>query len=37
MQNSENNNWIILDPLENNYEINANMNVITTLLNLNYF
>ena len=37
MQNSENNNWIISDPLEKNYDIYANKNVITTLLNFNHF
>ena len=36
MQNLENNNWIILGPLGNIYEIYANLTVIT-LLNLNHF
>ena len=37
MQDSKNNNWIILDPLGNIYETYANLNVMTTLLNLNHF
>ena len=36
MQDLENNNWIILDPWENIYEIYANLTVMT-LLNLNLF
>ena len=36
MQDWENNNQIILDPLGNINEIYANLNVIT-LLNLNHF
>ena len=36
MQDFENNNWIILDPWENIYEIYANLTVMT-LLNLNLF
>ena len=32
MQDLENNNWIILEPLENIYDMHANLNVITTLL-----
>ena len=36
MENLENNNWIILDPLGNTYEIYANLTVMT-LLNLNHF
>ena len=36
MEDLENNNWIILDPLGNIYEIYANLNVMT-LLNLNRF
>ena len=36
MQNLENNNWIILGPLGNIYEIYANLTVIT-LSNLNHF
>ena len=31
------NNWIILDPLGNIYEIHANLAVMTTLLNFNHF
>ena len=34
MQDLENDNWIILDPLGNIYEIYANLTVITNLLNL---
>ena len=37
MQDLENSNWIILDPLGNIYEICANLTVMTTLLNLNHF
>ena len=37
MQDLENNNLIILDPLRNIYEIYANLTVMTTLLNLNHF
>ena len=37
MQNLENNNWIILDPLGHIYEIYANLAAMTTLLNLNHF
>ena len=36
MQDLENNNLIILDPLGNIYEIYANLAVMT-LLNLNHF
>ena len=36
MQNLENNNWIILDPLENIYETHANLTAMT-LLNLKCF
>ena len=36
MQDLENNNSINLDPLQNIYEIYANLTVIT-LLNLNHF
>ena len=36
MQNLENNNWIILDPLGHIYEIYANLTVMI-LLNLNHF
>ena len=37
MQDLESNNWIILDPLGNMYEIYTNLTVMTTLLNLNHF
>ena len=37
MQDLENNNWIILDRLENIYEIYTNLTVMTTFLNLNHF
>ena len=37
MQELENNNWIISDPLENIYEIYANLNGMTILLNFNHF
>ena len=37
MQDLENNNWVILDPLGNIYEIYANLTVMTTLLNFSYF
>ena len=37
MQNLENNNWIILDPLGHINEIYANLAAMTTLLNLNHF
>ena len=37
MQDLENNNWIILEPLENIYDMHANLNVITTLLKFNQF
>ena len=37
MQDLESNNWIILDPLGNIYEIYTNLTVMTTLLNLNHF
>ena len=33
----ENINWIILNPLVNNYDTYANLNVMTTLLNFNLF
>ena len=36
MGDLENNNWIILDPLGNIFEICANMTVMT-LFNLNHF
>ena len=36
IQDLENNNWIIVDPLGNIYEAYANQTVIT-LLNLNHF
>ena len=36
MQDLENNNWIILDPLGNTYEIYANLSVMN-LLKLNHF
>ena len=36
MQDLENNNWIILDPLGNIYEVRANLNVMTLLI-LNHF
>ena len=36
MQDLENYNWVILDPLENIYEIHANLAVIT-FFNLNSF
>ena len=36
IQDLQNNNWIILDPLGNIYEIYGNMTVMT-LLNLNHF
>ena len=36
MQDLESNDWIILDPLGNIYEIYANLTVVT-LLNLNHF
>ena len=36
MQDLENNNWILLNPLGNIYEIYANLTVMT-LLNLNHF
>ena len=36
MQDLENNNWIILDPLGNIFEIYANLTVMT-LLDLNHF
>ena len=37
MQDLENINWLILDPLGNIYEIYVNLTVMNTLLNLNYF
>ena len=37
MQELENNNWIISDPLENIYEIYVNLNGMTILLNFNHF
>ena len=37
MQDLDNNNLIISDPLENIYEIFDNMNVMTALLNFNPF
>ena len=37
MQDLDNNNLIISDPLENIYEIFDNLNVMTTLLNFNPF
>ena len=37
MQELENNNWIISDPLENIHEIYTNLNVMTILLNFNHF
>ena len=37
MQDLKNNNWIIIDPLGNIYDINANRNVMTTLSNFNLF
>ena len=37
MQDLDNNNLIISDPLENIYEIFDNMNLMTTLLNFNPF
>ena len=37
MQGSENNNYIILDPLGNIYEIYANLTVMTTISNVNHF
>ena len=37
MQDLENNNWVILDPLGNIYEIYVNLTVMTTVLNLSYF
>ena len=37
MQDLENKNWIIIDPLGNIYDINANVNVMTALLDLNCF
>ena len=36
MQDLENNNWIILDPLENIYEIYVNLNVMNLNQKLNY-
>ena len=33
MQDLQNNNWIIIDPLENIYEISTNL----TVMNLNHF
>ena len=36
MQDLENNNWILLNPLGNIYETYANLTVMT-LLNLNHF
>ena len=36
MQDLENNNWILLNPLGNIYEIYANLTVMT-LLNFNHF
>ena len=37
MQDLENNNWVILDPLGNIYEIYVNLTVMTTVLKLRYF
>ena len=37
MQDLDNNNLIMSDPLENIYEIFDNLNVMTTLLNFNPF
>ena len=37
MQDLENNNWIILDPLVNIYDVYANLNVMTTHLDFNLF
>ena len=37
MQDLENNNWIILDPLGNIYEIYAVVTVMATLSTLNLF
>ena len=37
MQDLDNNNLIISDPLENIYEIFDNLNVMTTLLTFNPF
>ena len=37
MQDLQNNNWIVIDPLENFYHIYANLNVMTTHLNFNLF
>ena len=37
MADLENNNWIILDPLGSIYDIYANLNVMTTLFNFNFF
>ena len=36
MQDLENSNWIILEPLWNIYDIYANQ-IVTTLLNLDHF
>ena len=37
MQDLENNNWIIVDSLGNIYETYANLNVMTTFLDLSHF
>ena len=37
MQDLEDNNWIILDPLQKIYEIYVNLTVMTILLKLNHF
>ena len=37
MQDSENNDWIVLDPLGNIYEIYVNLNLMTTLFSFNHF
>ena len=37
MHLEENNNWIVLDPVGNTYEIYDNLKVLTTLLNLKHF
>ena len=37
MQNLENSNLIIIDPLGNIYDIYGNLNLMTSLLNFNLF